>query len=815
MHDRHPNPDVPRGRTPEDADAFARLHPKIQRWIWDEGWEQLRPIQARAIGPILDGQSDVIVSAATAGGKTEAAWLPIFSALAFSEDDETADLGAKALMISPLKALINDQADRLDPMAEAVDLPLYRRHGDVTGRDRTQLLKQPDGVVLVTPESLEALFVNYGTRIPSLFGALHYVVIDELHAFIGTERGAQVQSLLHRLELAIRRHVPRIALSATLADPRAAAEFLRPGHGGDVTVIGSADDDRAELRLQIRGYFKQAVKGPLERGPMGVYATIADRSAQEIAAQIEARREALLAAGATIPPDIRAGMLGHLAPGAPAEARPTGADAAEAPDEPDAPDDTVTIAEHIFRTLRGKDNLVFTNTKERVEVYADRLRRACEDARLPNEFYPHHGSLSKELREDVERMLKASDVHATAICTSTLEMGIDIGSADAIAQIGAPNSVAGLRQRVGRSGRRGQPSTLRIYITEEALTKNTHPVDRLRSETFQAIAAVDLLLAKWYEPPNTRGLHLSTLVQQVLSAIAQHGGATARQLYSALCEEGPFAHVSKPMFVQLLRDLGERDLIVQASDGLLLHGVEGERLVNHYSFYTAFVTPEEYRVVSGGKEIGTLPVEFPLVVGQLIVFAASRWRIVEIDQTARIIELERSSGGDPPSFSGSKAAIDDGVRLRMRDVYESPDIPIYLDRHARQLLAEGRAAYRHLRLKEEPVSSWDGDSFVFPWRGDRVMNTLMMLLAQRAINVGMEGVAIVCRDASPEHIRRLFREMAGSAMPDAEELAAGVTVKEKEKFDQYLGNDLLTAGYAARDLDLPGAWETLRDLGYR
>ncbi|MGN6484433.1 MAG: DEAD/DEAH box helicase, partial [Thermomicrobiales bacterium] len=133
-----------RAPEPDAAGAFARLHPKIQRWIWDEGWEQLRPIQARAIGPIMDGQSDVIVSAATAGGKTEAAWLPIFSALAVAEDDGTSDLGVKALMISPLKALINDQADRLDPMAEAVDLPLYRRHGDVTGRDRTQLLKQPD-----------------------------------------------------------------------------------------------------------------------------------------------------------------------------------------------------------------------------------------------------------------------------------------------------------------------------------------------------------------------------------------------------------------------------------------------------------------------------------------------------------------------------------------------------------------------------------------------------------------------------------------------------------------------------------------------
>jgi ATP-dependent Lhr-like helicase len=776
-----PSSSEPKVSVQDYAAAYARLHLKIQQWIWDQGWQQLRAIQARAIDPVIGGESDVIISAATAGGKTEAAWLPIISALAFERDQQTAEVGIKALYISPLKALINDQADRLRDVAAMVELPVYRRHGDVSGADRTKMLREPDGILLITPESLEALFVHQGTRIPSLFAGLRYAVIDELHSFIGTERGAQLQSLLHRIELALRRHVPRIALSATLADPRAAAEFLRPEHGGDVAIVGGADDDTTEIRLQLRGYIKKEVKGPLDRGPQGIYATIADRAAAEAVLD------------APPPPD----------------------DLPATVDEEDD-DETVTIVEHLFKTLRGRDNLVFANARGVVEKYADRLKWLSSRERVPNEFFPHHGSLSKELREDVERMLKATDVSATAICTSTLEMGIDIGSADAIAQLGAPNSVSALRQRLGRSGRRGTtPATLRVYVTEDALTAQTNPVDQLRAETFQSVAVIELLLEKWYEPPNLDGLHLSTLIQQILSVIAQHGGATALQLYSALCENGPFVHVTQKMFIQLLRDLAANDLLSQSSEGLLLHGGLGEKIANHYSFYTAFQTPEEYRLVANGHELGTLPIEYPLIVGQLIVFAGRRWRIVEIDNEAKVIELSRSTGGEPPSFPGARAAIADGVRLRMRELYESAHVPLYLDKNAQQLLSEGRAAYRHLNLQQEAVWNWGGDSLIFPWRGDRIMNTLMILLAQAGMNVSSEGIAIACKDASAQHVRRVLRQMAGSPMPDPIELASHVAVKEKEKFDGFLGDDLLTAGYAARDLDLPNTWKTLRDLDFR
>jgi ATP-dependent Lhr-like helicase len=732
------------------ARAYDRLHPKVREWIWDQQWQQLRTIQALAIGPILDGGSDVIVSAATAGGKTEAAWLPIASALAFDAEAKRQLSGVKALYLSPLKALINDQYSRLKQLFEYVDLPVYRRHGDVQGTDREAIRTRPDGVLLTTPESLEALFVTQGTRIPAIFNGLRYIVIDELHSFIGVERGAQLQSLLHRLELATRRTIPRIALSATLADPRIAADFLRPGGGESVITIGSNDSDGSGLKLLLRGYIS-----------METFARPDDSDETETIEDSEERQ---------------------------------------------------SIAENIFTTMRGKDNLVFANSRSNVEIYTDILRRMCDTQRVPNEFFAHHGNLSKEAREDVEGMLKATDRHATAICTSTLELGIDVGSADTIGQIGAPFSVAALRQRLGRSGRRGNPAILRMYVTEQEITPDTQLVDQLRAETVQTIAVVELLLERWYESPNVNGLHLSTLIQQVLSVIAQHGGATAAQLYSALCSHGPFARVDREMFVQLLRDLGEKKVIEQASDGLLLHGELGEKIVNHYSFYTAFQTTREYRLVAYGKTLGSMPIDFATQIGSLLLFGGRRWKVTAIDDDTSVIEVVRSSGGLPPHFVGTGGEVSTGVRRKMREVLGGETVPAYLSETSQKLLREGRSTYRRFGLDRSMIYGAGGNTILLPWRGDLVMNTLAVVLGSEGVEISRFGIAIECRNASAAYVRTLLKSLAAQTPPNPLWLANTVRLKLQDKYDDFLGPELLNQAYAARSLDVPGAWSALREM---
>lgn len=720
--------------------GFRRLHEQIQRWVWDQGWTDLRDIQERAIEPILDGGRDVIIAAATAGGKTEAAFLPICSQVIAQPSGSV-----RALYVSPLKALINDQFDRLDRLCERLEIPVHRWHGDVPSSHKRQVLSDPAGILLITPESLEALFVLRGTAIAKLFGSLDFVVVDELHSFIGSERGQQLQSLLSRIELVLRRRVPRIALSATLGDMDLAAEFLRPGRALPCDILVSNEAGQ-EVRLQVRGYRVKPPDPATERN------------------------------GAAVDPldDAAVPMIGA----------------------------------HLFEVLRSKDNLIFANSRRNVEIYGDHLRLMCEQARVPNEFWPHHGSLSKELREHAETVLKDPSTPASVVCTTTLEMGIDIGSVATIAQVGVPPTVAGLRQRLGRSGRRGEPSVMRIYIEEPELEPDSPPQDRLRAELVEAIAMVRLLMTKWCEPPNAGALHLSTLVQQVLSLIAQYGGARAADAWRVLCRDGAFPAVTEEVFIKLLRELGTHDLIVQSSDGTLLLGVKGERIVNHYSFYTAFVTPEEYHLVSGGHELGTLPISHPLSDGSYIIFAGQRWRVLSVDVERRIVDLEPSPAGRAPRFTGGGADVHERVRQEMKAVYESTDVPLFLDPDARTLLQEGRDAYAAYQLNRMPLVEYDSNVALFCWAGDRVLDTLLVQLRDRELPVECDGIAIVVNNISASALIPHLRALTAQGPADAVQLAGTVSNKLIEKHHMFLSEELLSIDYGSCRLDPEGAWQS-------
>ncbi|MBA3342481.1 MAG: DEAD/DEAH box helicase [Gemmatimonadaceae bacterium] len=721
--------------------GFGRLHKQIQRWVWDQGWAELRDIQEQAIEPILDGGRDVIIAAATAGGKTEAAFFPICSRIMAQPSGSV-----RALYVSPLKALINDQFDRLERLCERLEIPVHRWHGDVSSSRKRAVLSDPDGILLITPESLEAFFVLRGTAIGKLFGRLDFVVVDELHSFIGSERGQQLQSLLSRIELVLRRRVPRIALSATLGDMDLAAEFLRPGRTLPCDILVSSEAGQ-EVRLQIRGY---RVK----------------------------------------PPD-------------PATER-DGADV-------DPLDDAAVpmIGAHLFQVLRGEDNLIFANSRRNVEIYGDHLRLMCEQERIPNEFWPHHGSLSKELREHAETVLKDPNTPASVVCTTTLEMGIDIGSVATIAQVGVPPTVAGLRQRLGRSGRRGEPSVIRIYIEEPEIEPDSPPQDRLRAELVEATAMVRLLMMKWCEPPNAGALHLSTLVQQLLSLIAQFGGATAADSWRVLCRDGAFPAVTEEVFTMLLRQIGAHDLIVQSSDGTLLLGAKGERIVNHYSFYTAFVTPEEYHLVSGGHELGTLPISHPLSDGSYIIFAGQRWRVLSVDVDGRIVNLEPSPAGRAPRFTGGGADVHARVRQEMKAVYESTFVPSFLDPEARTLLQEGRDAYAEYQLERMPLVEYDNNVALFCWAGDRAMDTLLVQLRDRHLSVESDGIAIVVNDISASAMIPHIRALAAQGPADAVQLAGTVLNKLIEKHHVFLSDELLSIDYGSCRLDTDAAWQSV------
>lgn len=723
------------------SEAFGLLHPKVQRWVWRQGWTELRDIQEQAVRPILEGQRDVIIAAATAGGKTEAAFLPICSRIL----EQGLPDSVQVVEISPLKALINDQFRRLSDLCETLGIPVARWHGDVSQGKKERLLKEPRGLLIITPESLEALFVRRGPYIRRLFACVEYVVIDELHAFIGNERGRQLQSLLARLEQVLQRTIPRIALSATLGNMDLAAEFLRPGAPGRVLQIVSSSS-RQELRLQVRGY--------------------------RVAAEELARsQEADEAAHAT---------------------------------------STVTIARHLYKTLRGRTNLIFANSRRQVEAYADLLRRMAEADRVPNEFYPHHGSLSRELREAVEQKLRDERRPVNVVCTNTLELGIDLGAIESVAQIGPPPSVASLRQRLGRAGRSQRPAVLRVYIEEEEITPRTPPTSQLRPRLFQTVAMIELLLAKWYEPPLANRLHGSTLVQQVLSLIAERGGVTARQAWKILCKNGPFRGVDAAMFATLLRSLGKHELIMQASDGVLLLAPKGERIVNRHDFYAAFQTPEEFRLLHRGKELGTLPIEYPLTVGSYLIFAGRRWQVRAVDAEHKVVELEPAPAGLTPIFGGGGAMVHDRIRQEMLRLYRSDGPPPrYLDPVAVELFQEGRANFRRFGLDRVSIIGMGQESLLLPWAGDRVLNTIVLQLQRLGIASDVaDGIAIHAY-VPADQLEEAVATLAGQGPADGVSLAHDALNKRQEKYDWALPEELLDLDFAARTLDPQGAWEVL------
>ncbi|MDQ2820118.1 MAG: DEAD/DEAH box helicase [Pseudomonadota bacterium] len=725
----------------QPSSSFELLDERIRRWIWSQGWSELREAQERAIPAKLPADHDVIIAAATAAGKTEAAMLPILTNLLQSDGSP-----GLVIYISPLKALINDQFGRLQPLCEALELPVWPWHGDISSSSKTRFIKRPRGILLITPESLEALLCNRGFSAPVLFSALQYIVVDELHAFIGSERGKQLQSLMQRIEIAASKSVARIGLSATLGDLRLAADFLRPGIADAVEIIDSKSEG-GDLKLIVKGYIDMV----LEPTAVATAADIASEAATSITA-------------------------------------------------------------HLFKSLRGSNNLVFPNSRAKVENYTHGLQKLCEASGLANEFWPHHGNLSKEIREETEAALKSKERPATAVCTNTLELGIDIGAVKSIAQIGSPPSVASLRQRLGRSGRRkGEPAILRAYAIESELNDQSHLLTQLREGLFELTAMISLLIEGWFEPPRAHGLHLSTLVQQLLSLIAQRGGITAVGAYQCLCIQGPFQSVSKADFVELLSHLGTKEILQQDSSGVLLHGARGAPLVNHYTFYAAFSAEEEFRVVSGTRTLGSIPVSSAVSVGDFILFAAKTWHVQEVDEDGKAIFVTQHSTGRAPAFNSKGGVVHDRVRSRMRELYESDADVDFLDATAKRLMLEGRNAYRRYMLTSHLLIGTGDSHLLFTWLGDAKNEAIAMMLRATGMGVALMGPALAISGpgATPELIISRLRAIAAASIPSANALLQHAQNLTQEKWDWALPDRLLKNSYASLKLDIKGAHDWL------
>lgn len=721
--------------------AFELLHPMVQRKLWDMKWTALRKIQEDAIEHLLGGTAtDCIISSPTASGKTEAAFLPVLSAIA----DEPSG-GVRAIYIGPLKALINDQFGRLEELCTRMEMPVHRWHGDVDEGPRKALLDRPSGVLLITPESLEAMFVLRAPKLAAIFGRLSYVVIDETHAFLGNPRGAQLLSQLHRLRLRTGGDPIRVALSATLGDPAAARRWLRRD-GRPVRLI-AASSGGSEIRLRVRGLWRQDVEQDGES----------------------------------------------------AEHDPVVAE----------------LARSILVACRGKTNLVFANSKGAIEELADELANQARELAIQDSIVVHHGSLSKEERDQAEQKLRA-DRPCTAVCSNTLELGIDIGSIDEVVQVSPPWSVASLVQRLGRSGRReGSARILRALFVEDAPGPADTEWEGLHLSFMRGLATIDLMGEGCLEPPDVDRANLSTAIQQILSILAETGGVRAHDLRTRLVGSGAFPGLRDVDLVAMLRELGARDLVEQLPDQSLVVGLKGQRIVEHFSFYAAFKAPAELQVVHRERSIGTLPENLLPATGEHVILAGRRWRVDDIDADRRKVYVSPSRGRRPPSFSSSRPDTAPSVHARMRTLLANDQRPAYLDETAAEILQHARRTARNVDVGTL-VRVHPDRTVLSLWAGTRIHRTLYLVLKSQGIVLdAVDDVALIIPGSTEAWLPVLQRF---AEAPDGQALAAYAERKlfarmvDGEKFDLFLPLHLWCSSYANERLDLEGAARLARRI---
>lgn len=721
---------------------FERYAPFIQDFIYRNNWESLRAIQAAAGDAIFNTDENVLLTASTASGKTEAAFFPILTL--FSEDMPST---VGAIYIGPLKALINDQFMRLNELCEEAHIPVWHWHGDVAQSHKSRMLKNPSGILQITPESLEAMLLRKHALIPKLFGDLRFIVIDEIHSLMRGDRGGQTICLIERLCRMAGADPRRIGLSATIGDPTAAGEFLSYGTGRG-TVIPKIENKGVKWRLSMEHFYISQQNQPDEK------------NTTEGLPVLDAKTD-------TAPEHADAGMG------------------------------------YIFEHTRGKKCLVFVNSREECEAVTTTLRSYCEANHERDRFLIHHGNLSAAYRETAEQAMKDEDTFMTTCTTATLELGIDIGRLERAFQIDAPFTVSSFLQRMGRTGRRDLPPEMWFVIREELPEPRSMLHETIPWKLIQGIALIQVYLEeRWVEPPKLDRLPFSLLYHQTMSTLASSGELSPAALASKVLSLKYFHRISQEDYKVLLRHLLENDHIQRTDEGGLIVGLAGERIVNSFKFYAVFQENEEYTVRWGSQELGTIVMPPPN--GEKIAIAGHVWIVEEVDHKRRLVYCEQIKGKVPAYFGDCPGDINTKIILRMRDVLREDKKYPYLMKNAVARLAQARLTARNSGVIDQPLICLGGNMWcLFPWLGTYAFFAMERFLKLKCGDrLGLRGMDSsrpyyiqFTMKVSPHEFFAILIEEAEKEF-DPLDLVYQGEVPVFEKYDEFLPPELVRKGFA-------------------
>ena len=790
-------------------DVFNRYAPFIQDRIYEHGWQSLRGVQVAAGEAIFGTDQNVLLSASTASGKTEAAFYPILTLMA---EDPPASVGA--LYIAPLKALINDQFDRLNEVCAQGDIPVWHWHGDVSQSHKRKLMKHPSGILQITPESLEAMLLHRHAVIPALFCDLRFIVIDELHALMRGDRGGQTLCLIERLSRMAGVNPRRIGLSATIGDPKQAAQFLSAGTGKG-TVVPNIGASGQTWRLSMEHFFNSGPQASQRGLRMPAFARNSHAGDGETRPLLE-QTEATLT-GETQP---ESSMESSFESQRERQDKPrTGTLAQSEPASDTAPQAADPGIGYIFEHTRGRKCLVFCNSREEAEAVTTTLRQYCEVRHEADRFLIHHGNLSAPIRQSAEEEMKDENSCMTTVTTATLELGIDIGRLERAFQIDAPFTVSSFLQRMGRTGRRDQPQEMWFVMREDPPQSRDMAPDIIPWKLIQGIALIQLYVERrWVEPPRLDGLPYSLLYHQTMSTLASGGEMTPAQLASQVLSLAVFKRVTQDDYRILLRHLIGIDHIETTERGGLIVGVTGERITSNFKFYAVFQENEEYSVRSESQEIGTLVAPPP--AGEKIAIAGHVWVVDEVDRKRHIVYCTMVKGKVPAYFGDVPGDINTVILERMRQVLlEPPETTYpYLMRNAAARLQQARVDATVMGLADQPLRHLGGNMWaLFPWLGTYAFLALKSLLLLRcAPGLGLKGLEACSpyymtftMDANAQAFYAAVTQ-AARELTDPLTLMYPDEIPDFNKYDRFLPPQLVRKGFACGVLDLDGMQARVR-----
>lgn len=728
-------------------DIFDKFAPFIQDFIYQSNWEELRRVQVAAAEVIFDTDDNLLLSSGTASGKTEAALLPVLTEL---YNNPSSSVGV--LYISPLKALINDQFKRLEQLLIDSNIPVVKWHGDASQTEKDKLIKNPSGLLQITPESLESLITNKRGACLQMFSDLRFVIIDEVHYFMRDSRGIQLLCVLERLQNLTSVIPRRIGLSATMGDLSLAEAWLSTGTDRNCTSPVT-DEGKKRIGLHVERFVNYADKRDfVER----------DGSGQIIG-------------------EVGSGDIGNR-----------------------------EHHEYLFDKTLDKKTIVFTNSREETEYVLANLRQIALEKKAPDVYRVHHGNVSALLRETTEDEMKAEDEKIVTGATVTLELGIDIGSLDQAVQVGAPLTVSSFAQRLGRCGRRGQVPQLLFTLVETIRVDASDILGPINWELVRTVAIIELYTKKyWLEPipPNNHAYNM--LYHQTMSHLKSSGELTPAALASAVLSLGCFKHISQEDYRQLLAHLIDINQLERSERGGLLIGREGEKIVNSHKFLTVFLAPEYLLVKDENRTIGTVDKVYP--VGMRFALAGKAWETIAVNDKSKVIFVK-----SVPGISLVDWDVDSVIDLhtvlvrKMRSTLlsDSESGYPYLSERCAPRLEEIQYIAQGCGILNNLVTSLSDKKYaIFPWVGTRQLFTLHYLLLDKGVKNKLPAISSVYLEAifggSKEELETIIYDILESE-PDLYKLPLPEKIQVRGKYNEFIPRDLLRKQFIEDYLDFDG-----------